>query len=180
MGKIRVDQGQSKLKNKGLKKVKLSGDGQNIKLVRPNITDQTCINSDEFEESISSALASEDRPKPQISKKSKKRKKKKTSKSIGDGTELNMACLAYLNEWKNDQESWKFEKVKQIRLTSNMFDKEKVRNCLNLTLCTLLYSPTGQGILFMYSYYFPWDGLTALRSSGVLQDTPVPPPALSS
>lgn len=138
MGKIRVDQGQSKLKKKGLKKVKLSGDGQNIKRVRPNITDQTCFNSDEFEENISSALASEDRP--QISKKSKKRKKKKTSKSIGDGTELNLACLAYLNEWKNDQESWKFEKVKQIRLTSNVFDKDKVRNCLNLTLCTPLQS----------------------------------------
>lgn len=124
MGKIRVDKGQSKLKEKGLKKIKLRGDGLNIKLVTPNITDQTRLNSNELEERISSVFASED--KPQLSKKSKKRKKKNMSKSVGDGTELNLACLTYLSAWKNDQESWKFEKVKQIRLTSNMFDKEKV------------------------------------------------------
>lgn len=130
MGKIQVDQGKSKLKVKGLKKIKLCRDGQNIKLGRPNIPDKNCLNSEEFVEKISSAVSSEDRPK--LSKKSKKRKKKKMSKSIGDGTELNLACLAYLSEWKNDQESWKFEKVKQIRLTSNMFDMEKVHQNYSL------------------------------------------------
>lgn len=67
-----------------------------------------------------------------LSNKAKQSKKKlKKGKKKKEGAELDrqqgaLLCVEYLNQWKNERSNWKFVKAKQIRLVSNMFDKEKV------------------------------------------------------
>ncbi|RZF44483.1 hypothetical protein LSTR_LSTR002256 [Laodelphax striatellus] len=58
-------------------------------------------------------------------KKSKGRKKK--SKNNPTNTrEDNDDHIKYLEAWKTDKSNWKFEKVKQMRLLTGMFDPKKL------------------------------------------------------
>lgn len=56
--------------------------------------------------------------------KAKKRKKKNVTPP--DHQQLAISSIEYLNKWKYDRDDWKFTKVKQMRLITNMFDIEKV------------------------------------------------------
>ncbi|XP_054286711.1 uncharacterized protein C7orf50 homolog isoform X1 [Macrosteles quadrilineatus] len=55
-----------------------------------------------------------------------KKTKKKKNKSQPVSVQPNSSILDYLTRWKNKRGNWKFEKVKQTRLVTNMFENEKL------------------------------------------------------
>lgn len=116
------------LNEKRCKKIKQCED--DFKLVKQTIADLDRPSSDSegCDESNSSVFASKNEFQLEPKKRSKKKKKKNKSNPtvIGSGSEPSLTWLQYLSEWKNNNDSWKFEKLKQIRLISNVFDREKV------------------------------------------------------
>ncbi|XP_039283943.1 uncharacterized protein C7orf50 homolog [Nilaparvata lugens] len=58
--------------------------------------------------------------------KKSKGSKKKSKKNSTNSREDNDDHIKYLEAWKSDKINWKFEKVKQMRLLSGMFDAKKL------------------------------------------------------
>ncbi|KAK3588528.1 hypothetical protein CHS0354_014239 [Potamilus streckersoni] len=65
-------------------------------------------------------------------KSSKQSKKKKKMKSIGktlkqkSDSDSQTNALDYLRQWQSDEESWKFQKVRQVWLLHNVYNKDKI------------------------------------------------------
>lgn len=86
-------------------------------------------------------------------KKRKSKKEKKIEKHNEDSKLVQQQCIEYLRKWKNDKNNWKFEKAKQIRLLSYMFDSTKVRSCMYVFIvkCSLILI---SGLLTRVKYSF--------------------------
>lgn len=69
-----------------------------------------------------------EKPPPKRKGKNKQKKKKKNQAPASNEVNVNAqrACIRYLQLWDTDRAKWHFQKVRQVWLLQNMYDKEKV------------------------------------------------------
>lgn len=111
-------------------------------------SDETSDN--EIREPSQEELAESLKPENQIGIETIRQKKQKSHSKNVDNWKLNVSLtesrrnIDYLNKWKSDRESWKFEKLRQISIQKCIFDEEKLPETIWYTVVEYLEGCKGR------------------------------------
>lgn len=127
-----VDKSSAKIKKSRLPTKKKS-DAKNLSGPRPENSEEHAIIASRPTENIESN--SNVGPKDFKTQKRQKKRSKNKKITTTSNTDHSSRCIEYLNKWKNDRSSWKFEKTPQTRLFSVIFQKEAVSKPVLFNRC---------------------------------------------